>query len=272
MKKVGIPFAILLSLPLVAGAQPASQNGSYALHATLAHQANHRILITANSPRPLLQTLTALRREYGWVVDYEAGKYTGVQKVSVGGAPEHPIGGAFQVELPEPRSRTGAEEASILQELVDHYNSSTVALTGQLFSLVNAGGPVRYDIISQSGGPPVLDTLIQLPQATRTIESTIDDICALVSKARGITLDHGGLLDPGLVNTRVTLGGDRPLPARQLLVQALDHADDEMVYVLDYEPSNKHFVIGIRPAVIVEKTIGSEPQVFPVPRASATGP
>lgn len=272
MKKMGVAFVLFAIFPLLASAQSANPNSQYMLHATLVHQSNHYIVISANSPRPLLQALTALRREYGWVVDYEAGKYNKARIVAVDGTPEYPVGGGFQAKLPEPQSRTEAEETSILQEFVDQYNSSTAALEGQLFSLVHTSGSVRYDIVSRSGGPLVLDTLIQLPRATRTIESTIDDIYALVSKARGITLDHGGLADSELFNTHVTIGGDQPRLARQLLVQALDQADDEKVYGLDYEPTNNHFVIGIQTAVIVERTMGSEPEIFPIPRASATGP
>src|SRR5208283_2274847 len=109
---------------------------------------NGHMVISANSPRPLSQALTALNREYGWVVDYEEGMCSRGQMLRTPDNRYRLIGGAFKAELAQPRTGTEAEETSILQQLVDQHNSSIGTTIGPLFRLVHRSSSVRYDVIS----------------------------------------------------------------------------------------------------------------------------
>ena len=152
MKRVGITLALIMAAWLPVKALAAGGGSSYMLHATIAHKKNGSIVITANSPRPLSQALTALNREYGWVVDYEEGRYNSRQMVRYDDKHHQLIGGAFQAELPEPRTGTEVEETSILQQLVNQYNHSIGRTMGPLFRLVHLSSSDQYDVISRVGG------------------------------------------------------------------------------------------------------------------------
>lgn len=269
MNRFGTILALLMAICQLAMAQETSVDRSYMQHATIAYEGSGRILVTANSPRPLLQALTALNREYGWVVDYEAGPYNSRQMVRYSGNHYRLIGGSFKAELPEPRTGTEAEETSILQQFVDQYDNSTGRIVGSKARLVHSSLSARYNVISQSGGTPILDTPIRLPKAERSIESVVHEICTLVGRARGITFVQGGLADSSLAMTRVTLGGPQPLPARRYLVEALDQTSYEKTYVVDYSPSMNEFVIGIQTAVRVVKSVTGVTSFIPIPRSPA---
>lgn len=265
MNRIGLSLLLLAIGWFGINCQPAAGASPYALHAKITHQGNGHFLVAANSPRPMLQALTGIDREYGWVIDYEEGAYRTAQMARGPDSRYRLIGGAFQVELPEPQTGIEAEETSILQQLVDGYNGSLGASLGIQFTVLHRASSQRYDVISESGGTPLLDTPIVLPPAERTIDLTIDAIRGLVAKARSVVFTRGGVADSELDSKMVTVGSTDLLPARQYLVQALDQTTYARIYNVGYSASMGSFAIEIHTAIRVEKTVAGGLRVVPVP-------
>jgi hypothetical protein len=244
----------------VCGQSASSGPASFMKHASVVQAPNGQVVVTASSPRPMLQALTALRRQYGWIVDYEEGKYGADQLTLDADNRARLRGGSFQVNVAAPKSVGSADETTFLKSLI----SQSAAVTSQNFVLKTSSSG-RQTLVTQSSAEPLmLDTPVQLSRETRTISDTVDKILALVSAKRGTPLIRGGLVDPGLLRMNVTVGGPTEVPARDLLTQALDGADIARVWSLSYEPSDGNFYIGIELAVRVETTATGEQRVTPI--------
>jgi hypothetical protein len=80
--------------------------------------------VTANSPRPLLQTLDALHRTYGWLAGYEDPRYESrrdvVDVMNNGSRVEVPAGEEFSVEFPA----NAPDQEKTLRLIVDAYNQT----------------------------------------------------------------------------------------------------------------------------------------------------
>ncbi len=229
-------------------------------HASLIQKPDGNLSIVASSPRPVLQALTAIRREYGWILDYEEGRYSSADLIVDADGQSRPRGGAFQVSVPAPKSVATPDQANFLQSFV----SVVQGALSEGFEL-QAGPYGRYSVLAQNSQEPLmLDTQIHLPRATRTVDETIAAIVSLVSEKRGVSFQRGGLIDSGLLRTEVTAGGVNEMKARDLLIQALDAADVARVWSVSYEPSDGNFYIGIELAVRAETDAIGKQKVTPI--------
>lgn len=224
-------LACLLVAP-AAIAQTSRQAHTYMERAVIHHE-NGSATVAANSPRPLSQALSAIRRGYGWVVDYEDPLYSNSDLTSNSDprfpsrAFKVPAGGAFQSTYPETPymwSRTDSEEA-VLDKLMADYNQS--GNPGQFTVLPQFDG--SYAVVGTEPGstaPPILSTPISIPSGTRSLGDTLHLITGAVSAASGVALYVSG--SPGivrrLIRSQVTIGANGA-PARYVLVQAFTQAN-----------------------------------------------
>jgi hypothetical protein len=216
----------------------AADRPQFLRRAEVRHLGKH-VTVFANYPRPLERVLSALRDEYGWIIDFEDPPYESsfdlVDDTDEAWRRAHPDakgvtrirGGAFTTEFDE-GSNMGAgssDEERILRKVVSDYNAS--GNPGNF--VVTREGPGRLAVIgvsvrNEAGQPksasPLLDTVISLPQVDRTTAETVQLILSAVGAKTGAKVALGNAPLNFLLNSRVTVGGDM-IPARDLLLQAV---------------------------------------------------
>lgn len=220
--------------------------------------------VEANSGRPLFQAITAVREEYGWVVDYEDPPYQGsvdlapdasISRQSGGRIFMVPAGGAFRSTYPETPHIWGStsEEFQVLDKVVSDYNATqnpgkfvvralhdgSYAIIGQSFEN-SAGGEVSVR--------PVLDTPISLPGTTRNGVVTIKAILDALNKASSYKVGLGIIPISALVRSQLTVGGSN-VSARELLLDAIDQVKTaKLVWDLLFDPDGRVFYLSLLPA------------------------
>jgi len=226
-----------------------TQNASpYLRGATISENAG-MIRIDANSPRPLVQILDALRQKYGWLVNYQDPQYITPQDLkSAPGSNSHshiPAGGSFSVEFPA----AAPDENKTLRLLVDSYNRSNNP--GRFDVRRNAEGDFLIVGISThdqrgaiSSQQVLLDTSVTLAPGERSITDTVNLICEQV-KAQShsdvvVGVSPRSLLD----HTTVKLGGTK-LPAHELLLQSLMAVHRGLYWRLLFDPDSQTYFLNI---------------------------
>lgn len=253
-------------------------------HAEIQHRAASAI-VTANDARPLDQAITALSQEYGWAIDYEDPPYSSQADVVDSGDPQWraahpsdypypanrwiPAGGFFQSEYPEtPTTRVSPlEEEGVLRKLVADYNHSgnpgkfTVRKeTDSRFAVV--GEYIRNDAGQDVRIAPLLDTPLSIPVQTRSVYQTLDLILTKVSSATGSKV---GLCTGGMNPDKplVAVGGDG-VPARTLLLKALEPYRTIVIWHMRYSPPRKDYCLIPEDVVRVQHAIFGHEKLVPV--------
>jgi hypothetical protein len=253
-------LSILSSICALSIWAQSADNTHYLDHATIERTSNNSISIVANSPRPLQQATTALRRYYGWTIDYEEPQYDQSQTRIVGNT-QRLIGGKFQALIPEVEDNSPDSEKSALEAFLQEFNQKST----NKFNLVQ-NLDTRYDIVPDvTGDSAILDTPIKIDPSEHSISEEISSILTEVSRIRGVQIIRGGLIDNELDSLRVSISHKNPMPARQLLAEALDHASSRKLWILTYEPNDRTFYIGIETAVKASKAPSGEVQFTPIP-------
>ena len=236
-------------------AQTTRETDSYLKQAEIS-ETEGTIHLVANSPRPLAQTLDALRQKYGWVVDYEDPQY--ISKLDLveakepgNGAPgsklpaQLPGGGRFSVEFP---ANAPAEDKT-LQIVVDSYNRSNNPGRFELrrskqgtFFVVGAEardgrGELSHQLV-------LFDVPITLPAKQRTISATLNLICRKIAQHRHISVSVGVSPRSLVDNTDVTVGGTK-VAARDLVLQTLTSTRHTFYWRLLFDPNSKGYVLDI---------------------------
>jgi len=234
--------------------------------AEVRHLANSAT-ITANSPRPLAQAVTALSEEYAWVIDFEDppyySKYDLVDDTASQWRAAHPTakgvtaiaGDTFQAQFPEnPRAGISPpDEERILDRVVSDYNAST---NPGRFSVRNEGDG-RFAIVGtyvkDNNGQdqtisPILDTPISIQADTRDALTTIHIILNALSAKSQIQVVPGLLALNALHQTQVTVGGEN-IPARTLLLQTLSAAKIKLYWDLYYDHDVNGYAFSVLPLV-----------------------
>lgn len=247
----------------------------YMLHATISHSAG-TATVRANSADPLMDAISAVSREYGWVVDYEDPPYAGtdltVHPSPAPGAPPYTIvaGGPFQstyTETPNMWSSRTAE-LSVLEKIVSDYNAS--GNPGDFTVLALRDG--SYDVVGIStrdnrGGrvsaTPLLSTIISIPSEPRDISATVGAIFGALGVKRL------AFFCPTCITTgaaQITVGGSS-VPARDLLMQIADGGNVAVEWQLVYDPTpNTTYDFGIGPAERAEYNSFGQRTLVPVLR------
>jgi hypothetical protein len=225
------------------GTGPSSNDG-------LEYQSNGTILLSANGSWPEEQILERLRREYGWVTDYEqTPRLANMVVTSADGSLQAKMH-SVSVSIPRPTQASSAEELRVLGALASGLSSADERVT-----VVQNGGDGRFDILLSAGGAePILSTAIVIPSQARSVGDTITAILEAVSTRTGQPILLGGIANSSLEITQVTVGETQPLPARVLLAQALDALPTRHVWLLGYEPQMGSYTIGVEPVVRAIRT------------------
>lgn len=213
---------------------------SFTMEATLNRQEDGTLVITAKSTRPLWQALVAIRRRYGWVVDYEDAVHPPAPITPLANGTSILTGGTFVSHIREPRDNSLQEEHRVLRELVEQFNeSSPIAFKVRKIS------KVRFDIGPASDA--FLDTPVKMDDEARSVHEAVDALLTELSWATGIRSEQGGLT-PGFSGpNNVKLKHTQAIPARLLLDEILSHARFRMIWLLTYEPNGGSTGIGIQP-------------------------
>lgn len=262
--RVLIGFIVILLPNFLCAQDIQARHDRYMDRADVHHLAN-TATVTANSPRPLSQALTALSEEYGWVIDFEDPPYYSKYDLVDDTAPEwraaHPTGkgvtviagDGFQTQFPENRSAGNSieEKEQILDRVVSDYNES--GNPGK-FSVRNEGDG-RFAVVGtyvkdengrHQAVAPILDTPITVQTNSRDGLTTIHIIMdALTAKTQ--TKVVGGMMAlNALAQTQVTVGGEN-IPARVLLLQTLSAAKIKLYWVLYYDADGKTYALSVLP-------------------------
>ena len=224
--------------------------------------------ITANSPVPLFQAVSALREEYGWQINFE--RAPGYSRFDVvddtgpkwrAGHPgakgvTRPSGGLFTSTVPEVKngSDSGGEH-EVLVRLLDQYNST--ANPGKYVLIADSDGQftVMGNRIRNEGGAieqiaPVLDTPVTIATETRTIYDTVAAILQALSKATGKKAIMMSVPNNTFERTQASIGGTN-VPARQLLKQALASTHRPLQYDLGYDPDGPIYLLNVSVAAMI---------------------
>ncbi len=245
----------LSCLALLTASQLMSQAGDetkpYLKQAELS-ETSGTIHIVANSPRPLVQILDALREKYGWIVSYEDPQF--ISKLDLVESDDmmnhlrktHLPGGAlFNVDFPS----GAAEEEKTLELIIDLYNRSNNPGRFELrkseqqnFSVV---GVEARDTRGQLSHQRVLiDVPITLAPRPRTASETVRLICRQIAAQRGVAVTVGISPRNVLNQTTLTVGGTK-MPARDLLLRTLTATRRTLYWRLLFDPNSKGYFLDI---------------------------
>lgn len=291
---MGVKWGIIIVLAgvmLTGMSVCAQQEKSYLPHAVLRRQ-NGSVTVTANDPRPLWQAIARVRKEYGWVVDYEEPAWRNSADLrDISPAAWHtahpgrtgflvPAGGAFHSAYTETADMwsSSSSELQVLEGIISDYNAS--GNPGQF--VVRAQSDGGYAVLGvETGGSglsasagSVLDTPISLTTVTRTAENTVSLILSALSANIGTPVGSGYAPLNLLHQSQVDIGGSG-VPARNLLMQLFQAMGMKMCWDLWWEPNMQSFLLRIRPAVrALPGVFGGRRlvPVSPIPSPPQTGP
>lgn len=226
---------LVISYPVIS----LGQAGSFTADARIDRTSDGNLYITANSPRPLWQTIEGLRLRYGWTVDYVDPIYPSQLFMWSPDKHPYPAGGEFRSNTMEPANSSPSEEQRVLKDIVQQYN----AQSPMKFRVVKLSD-VRYEVVPKTDS--LLDLPVQIDATTRSLRAEIDAIAAALTKASGIKVVQGGLVDTNMEDKTVSLHHDGPISARSLINEVLNHDPDRKVVTVSYDPNGSFFAIGIQ--------------------------
>ncbi len=219
---------------------------AYLKQATISQTAQ-TIHITADSPRPLQQTLDALHLKYGWAVDYEDPQY--ISQLDLIESPvshsKVPSGGSFSVEFPA----AAQDEEKTLRLLVDAYNHSKNPGQFELqrspqgtFDVVGTAAHDEKGAIAQQ--QPLFDVPVTLATEERTVSATMDLIFQAIAEQRHKVVHLGVSPRTILDHTTVKIGGTK-IAARELLRQCFIASHHNLYWQLLFNPESKDYYLNV---------------------------
>jgi hypothetical protein len=227
--------------------------------------------VKADIVDPLMYAITAVSREYGWVVHYEDPPFAGTDLTVYSprpGVPPYQVvaGGAFESTYPETPHMwsSRATELEVLQRIVADYNAS--GNPGKFTVLELPDG--NFDVVGvsthdRSGAiipiTPILDTRISIPSAPRTFHDTLQAIFA----ALPVKVTGGCPHCPPMGGT-ITVGGSK-VSARDLLIQVVDSLGRNWLWGITYNAGPPpRYMLGIGLAKRVEYDTFGKQHLVPV--------
>jgi hypothetical protein len=250
----------LLLHPQVSGpATPTTPDkGAYLKEASIS-QTESAIHVSANSPRPMAQTLDALLRKYGWRIEYEDPQYTSkldmVERPSPhGDSRAFPAGGAFSVDIPSGSATAAPPEDKTLQVIVDSYNRSGNPGRFELRKIDSGKGYAVVGVAAQDAKgkvaeqKAVLDARITVPTLKRSADETVNLICQKIGLSSHVPITLGVNPRALLVENSLKFGGTNK-PARDLLSDFLSQLETltkhPMYWRLLFDPSSQGYYLDI---------------------------
>src|SRR5579863_5104420 len=223
----------------------------YSRQATITESAG-KVLITANSPRPLSQVLDALLQKYKWLVGYEDPQFTAQEDlVTATGVDSRqlPNGGAFSVELPAISPGAAPDEEKTLRAVVDAYNQSKnpgryelrKSAQGIFYVVGTAAHDDKGAITPQK---PILDSPVTVGEAQRSVGETLNLMCQDLSSRAHTTVVIGVSPRSPLENNVAKLGA-KDVPARDFMLQALAKLPKPTYWRLLFDPTSKEYYLDL---------------------------
>lgn len=245
--------------------------------------------VTAYSGEPLYLAISAVREEYGWVVDYEDPPYQStydlVDRATPGWHALHPgkpflvpAGGAFQSTYPVASDiwSSSASEREVLEKIVSDYNQS--------------GNPGAFSVRQQSDGSfavvgisikdingnkqpvgAILDTLVTVPTAQRSLMETLKLIAQALWLKSGIKV-VGICPDNNFAGQSAVSIGGTSVSVRSLLLQTAEQLPLGTVWNLLYEANTPKYILTFAVAGRAEyDTFGGKRLIAIRPPSAAKG-
>jgi len=232
-------------------------------HAVLEFRSDHTIQLSVTGAWPTEQMLNRLRREYGWVVDYEQAPQPASILTTTPDGRTTPMMRSVAVSIPQPVQGSTTEERAILDEFAKNLGNGG----GEQYQIVTNGGEQRFDLVPVlNGSMPILSTVITVETASRSVGDSISAILKAASTATGQQIVQGGLADSDLNRVQVTIGGTAQ--ARVLLAQVLDALPFRRIWILTYDPQGQFYAFAVEPAVRAVKNASGQTTVSPVKSVS----
>lgn len=231
---------------------------AYMAHATITHD-DAFVHIHANSPRPVEQALSAIRREYGLVLDYEEGPSSDPGRfVNIGGLRRWK-GGDYTVQLPEPDTSSITFPKQFIANVLSEFAADGARNFVAIYGVNNRITAAPSDV-----GARILDSPIVIAPVQRTIDQTVDAILSAIANNTKVTIERGGLVDNELDSRQVVVGNESPVAARILLEEALDYTTFRRYWILGWDPSRSIYAINIQTVIKVETTPSGQTHEIPV--------
>lgn len=239
--------SILLSALIALPVFSQTPTGPYQRQAVIS-QSDGVVHVSANSPRPLAQTLDALLQKYAWPVSYEDPRYgAGADLVSahIGSSQMTvPGGGSFAVEF----SEKAPDEEKTLRTVVEQYNQSKNPgrfelrhADGNFYVVGTAARDNKGALATQQ---VLLDFPITISSKERTVEETVNEICSELSSHAHTAVAIGVVPTSLLEHNKVTVGGTK-VPARDLLLQSVTGTHHALYWRLLFDPNSKAYTLDL---------------------------
>jgi len=230
-------------------------------------QANRKVKLSVQDPRPLAKAIETLESRSGWVITYEDPRYVNESEISdvtesvrkdpdqfkAGEAPKVliPKGGALSIEYEvDPTTNKPADITLVVQQLLDAQSTSGNA---GMFRLERNGEVIHVipTAVKNTAGAltpqeSVLDAVISLPAEDRTGMQLLDAICVSVSQATE-TRVVVGTIPLNLFVKRRTQRGAANQKARDVLATMLEDikSGTNLSWRLFYDPGMRMYVLNI---------------------------
>ncbi len=221
--------------------------------------------IIVDDPRPVAKAAEILSAKYGYVVTYEDPEYQYegdvrevTQEVAKSASPKNrvlvPAGGALTIRNLKGLAHidAAARGRAMVAAVIEAQGAEPSQ--GGTFRIAESRGMIH--IIPQKvrdangewvSARPVLDTIITIPQRTRSGLEMLREICEALSKKTGETVVLGAISLNAFSRIQVTNGADN-VPAREVLSILLGASAAKMSWQLFYAPDLQWHVLNIRPA------------------------
>lgn len=275
-------LAVGLGLVAWLAAAQSSQQVRFMSRAVIKHGGSQATVL-ANDSTPLLQTVQALRLEYGWQINWESApgysrfdvvddtvpKWRAAHPAEKGVT--RPAGGVFEAAFPEPDSDPDGERIA-LAKLIEQYNAT--ANPGRYVLRIDSDGQltvVGTQVRNEEGAfqevTPLLDTPIALATARRSVDETINSILGAIESVTGKKIIVADLSPSLFINTEVTVGGETA-PARKLLKRALAATKRPIQYDLCYNADMPAYILTTSLAAREEENGTGARKLVPVDRVT----
>jgi hypothetical protein len=225
-----------------------------------------QVKLSVEDPRPVAKTILRLEYQYGWTITYEDPRYvhdseiTDVTLKVRRDLDKYEPGEAHKVLIPRqgvlefaydvvPNTNLPPDPARVVQRLLD---AQAVRGTGGRFRLESRGKIMHVipTAIKNRAGvlipqESMLDTIISLPAADRTVYDKLESICAIISRATKIRI--GIAAYPTMFHEFRDRQGAVSQKARDVLVNtfATIESGDGVSWRLLYDPGLNRYLLNI---------------------------
>lgn len=274
--QVLVPRCVVLVIAAIGAPLYAQIQGSTAglPQAHIDHGVGHATL-TAIDARPLDKAVTAIRQEYGWLIDYEDPVYSDGDLTQLGPGDwkspfphrpglRRPAGGKFTTTYPErPIEAMNDEQAmeQVLAQTVRDYAQS--GNPGKFTLLHTAHG--RYDLVGGNGNvTAVLDTPVSIAARGEPAFDFLTQMLTAVQIQTGHTIGLG--LVPTNLLTQCTINQSfSNTSARWIILATVQACSNDLVWQFLYDANQDTFLLNIDAAVIVYRDAAGVRKLGPWP-------